>query len=178
MMSKIAPVTAFLIGVLLFSLYVNPTYTGSIASAQAAIAGDDQALTASAQYAQKQNELVSAEKSIDPDALVRLEQFLPDSVNNVGLILDLDALAARDGLTLTSINVAAGQSEAATTVSSAPYGSVDMSLSASGSYRAFRSFLASIEQSSRLLDVRQLNVSGSDTGVYTYTMNLRLYWLH
>jgi Tfp pilus assembly protein PilO len=187
MMSKIGPIVAFIVALLIFFIYVNPTYTGSIATEQSTITNDNQALAAAAQYSQKQNELISAEKNItanSPDALTRLDKLLPDSVNNVGLILDLDALAAKEGLTLTSINVAAGQLASdtggatnATAGDSASYGSVNLTLTASGSYAAFRNFLSSLEHSARLLDVTNLGVAGSDTGVYTYNMTVRLYWL-
>ena len=37
--------------------------------------------------------------------------------------------------------------------------------------------MAGIEKSLRLLDVQDLVVKGSDTGVYTYQMHIRFYWL-
>lgn len=177
MISKLLPLFAFIVALLTFFLYVDPTYTGEIGAKQLAIASDNQALAAATAYTTKENELISAEKQIDPDALARLTKFLPDSANNIGLIIDINALAAKDGITLSGINVA--QPTAATTPdpSSPAYSSVDMTLSALGSYSAFHTFLSSIEKSARLLDITKLSVSGSDTGVYTYDMSLRLYWL-
>ncbi|MBI2025438.1 hypothetical protein HYT04_01465 [Candidatus Kaiserbacteria bacterium] len=58
-----------------------------------------------------------------------------------------------------------------------PIGSVDLSLSAIGTYSSLQAFLVGIENSARLIDVRDIVVKGSDTGVYTYQMTLRLYWL-
>jgi hypothetical protein len=40
-----------------------------------------------------------------------------------------------------------------------------------------QTFLTGIEKSARLLDVQDILVTGSDTGVYTYQMTMRLYWL-
>lgn len=180
MMSRILSILAFVIAVLVFFLYVEPTYTGSIAASEAAITSNKQALVAAAQYTAKENQLISAESQIDPAALAKLATFLPDSADDVGLILDLDALAAKDGLNLTGIDVAAPSSQASSAASSqngAPYGSVDLTLTAVGSYPAFREFLSSIESSARLLDIRDLSVKGSNTGVYTYGMTIRLYWL-
>lgn len=178
-MSRLLPIIAFIAALLIFFLYVGPTYSGAIAKKEAAIAADDQALTAASQYAAKENELISAENNIDPAALDRLSGFLPDSANDVGLILDIDALAAKDGLNLTSIDVASQQNQPAggQANSGTPYNSLDLTLSATGTYGSFRAFLASIEQSSRLLDIEDLTVKGSATGVYTYTMTIRLYWL-
>ena len=50
-------------------------------------------------------------------------------------------------------------------------------LSAVGTYPSLKSFLAGVERSARLLDVQSLSVKGSETGVYTYEIKLRLYWL-
>ena len=105
-------------------------------------------------------------------------------MDNVGLILDLNALAARSGLLLSNIDVMkndTGSSNNATGALSAigvsPVSSIDLSLSAVGSYTAFREFLTGVERSARLLDVLDITVKGSETGVYTYKMKLRLYWL-
>ena len=58
-----------------------------------------------------------------------------------------------------------------------PVRSADLSLSAIGTYSALQAFLAGIEKSARLLDVRNIVVNGSDTGVYSYKVTIRLYWL-
>jgi hypothetical protein len=109
-------------------------------------------------------------------------------VDNVGIILDLNALAARSGLALSNVDVLSssqtGSSGASQTSDGSlpaggesPVGYVDLSLSAKGTYPALQGFMRGIEQSARLLDVRDLVVKGSDTGVYTYQMTIRLYWL-
>jgi Tfp pilus assembly protein PilO len=167
---------------------VNPTWFGEIATTKAAIASDDQALVAANQYTAQQNELTSAKNAIDPADLARLSVFLPDSVDNVGLILDLNALAARSGLSLSNIDVSANtpsssgsasvNNGALPTVATSPVSSADLSLSAIGTYSALQNFLQGIEKSARLLDAKDIVISGSDTGVYTYKMTLRLYWLH
>jgi hypothetical protein len=108
---------------------------------------------------------------------------LPDSVDNVGLILDLNALAARSGLSLSNIDVtknAAASSDASGALPVArvnPTGSIDLSLSAVGTYAALQTFLVGIEKSIRLIDVQDIVVKGSDTGLYTFQMKLRIYWL-
>jgi Tfp pilus assembly protein PilO len=178
-MNRILPIVAFIAALAIVFFYVEPTYAGAITTREAAISSDNQTLAAAAQYTTKQNQLVSAENQIDPAALSRLSTFLPDSAGDVGLILDLDALAARDGLNLTSVDVATDDTSDTSSASAptTPYASLDLTLSAIGSYSSFRSFLSSIEQSERLLDVEDLTVKGSNTGIYTYTMTLRLYWL-
>ena len=184
MNSRALPLLGLIVAIGIFFAYVNPQWNGPIAAANAAIASDNQALAASADYSQRQNELASARNAIDPTNLSRLTTLLPDSVDNVGLILDLNALAARSGLSLSNVDVANSSSNgsnasgaAAGSGATSPVGSVDLSLSAVGTYSALEAFLAGIESSARLLDVRDLAVKGSSTGVYVYQMTIRLYWL-
>lgn len=186
MNDRILPLLALLLALGIFFLYVNPAWSGSIAETKAAIALDDQALDAANQYAAQQNTLASSRNAIDPSYLTRLSTFLPDSVDNVGLILDLNALAARSGFSLSNIDVisnatagggSATPSQGLPAIGMNPVGSIDLSLSAAGTYGALQSFLAGVERSARLLDVRDIVVKGSDTGVYNYQMSIRLYWL-
>jgi Tfp pilus assembly protein PilO len=183
----ILPILAFAVAIAIFFAYVNPTWFGPIAVAKAAIASDNQALAAANQYTAQQNQLLSERNAIDSADLARLSVFLPDSVDNVGLILDLNALAARSGLSLSNIDVSANtpassgsanNTGAVPTTATSPVSSADLSLSAVGTYPALQNFLQGVEKSARLLDARDIVITGSDTGVYTYKMTLRLYWLH
>jgi hypothetical protein len=190
MNSRILPIVALFAAVGIFFGYVNPAWSGTIADTKAAIALDDQTLAAADEYARKQDALATARAAIDPANLTRLSVLLPDSVDNVGLILDLNALAARSKLSLSNVDVIttnSGANKGASSNATAPgtsplgdqnpVGSVNLSLSAVGTYSALQSFLSGIERSARLLDVQDLVVRGSDTGVYAYQMILRLYWL-
>lgn len=185
MNSRILPSIALMISIGIFFAYVRPVWSGPIAETKVAIENNKLALKAADEYKARENELASERAAIDPSNLARMETFLPDSVDNVGLILNINALAARSGLSLANIDVVRNvsgstESTAKGSVSTTrvnPVGSVDLTLSAVGTYPALQSFLAGIEKSARLLDVRDIVVTGSDTGVYNYKMTLRLYWL-
>jgi Tfp pilus assembly protein PilO len=184
MNNRILPILAFSIAIGIFFAYVSPTWSEQIVATRAAIALNDAALASAKTYTIKQNALASERSNIDPANLERLTTLLPDSVDNVGLILDINALAARSGLSLVSIDVTAEDSGTkssasgalATTVVNAT-GSINLSLSALGTFSSFQAFLDGIEKSARILDIRDLTVKGSDTGVYSYQITLRLYWL-
>lgn len=190
MNSRILPILALLIAIGIFFSYVSPTWSGSIAETKATIAADDQALAAAREYKDQQNQLALERDAINAKDLSRLAVFLPDSVDNVGLILNLNALAARSGLSLSNVDVTSndgqgqnGSSQQADNIGTGTtrnevVSSVDLSLSAVGSYKALQNFLQEVERSQRLLDVHDLTVTGSGTGVYKYEMKLRLYWLH
>lgn len=179
MRSRVLPVLALLVATLIFFMYTKQVYEGSVQMHKQKIAEDESALRAAADYAENASRLLAEKDAMDQDALARLEKMLPDSVDNVQAILDLDGLAESTGIALASIDVSRASALEATEESAdqSLVGSVQVSLSGKGTYAAFQKFLKGIETSQRLLDITDLSVSGSDTGVYTYQLSARLYWL-
>lgn len=173
----------------LFFWYINPTYTGAITTLNGQIHKYDSALAAAKEFKAKEARLLSERAAISPAALERIETFLPDSVDNVQLILDLDAIAARAGVQLSNFDIkvtnpsntegaASGGIAPLALDSGQPVDSLDLSVNATGSYMAFRTFLAATEASLRPLDIVQLALKDSTNGVYTYQITFRIYWLH
>ena len=208
--SRLIPILLIVGAGALFIAYTQPTYGGSIATLKTEIRDLDMALDAAEQFKMKEVELTRQRNLISPEQLARLDAFLPDSVDNVQLIVDLNSLAVRSGVVLSDFDIA-GSSDTEETESAqatgapmpgaadpmaagsavAPIGSpatlaltagqptesLELSVAATGSYAAFRTFLAGVEQSLRPLDVVELSVDDSNTGVYTYDITFRLYWL-
>lgn len=195
MISRLFPALLLIIAVALYFGYISPTRAGSIAETKAQIASYESALEAAERFKQKENELIIAKAAIPTEDLARLEAFLPDGVNNVQIILDLNALAARAGLTLSDFDTGEGDNASEGTpplsdggaitdpvtglplAEGMPVDSLDMTITATGTYESFRSFLEGVESSLRLLDVVGVTVTDSETGVYTYEITTRLYWL-
>lgn len=192
-MQRLLPFIALLVAIGLFFLYVRPTYSGVIADTKQKIASYDSALAAADRFNQKEAQLTQAKAKISPDSLARLNEFLPDGVDNVQLILDLDALAARSGMTLSNFDIQNQDTSGNTSTAQGPSGtipqtglslsantpvdSLDLTFKGTGTYASFRTFLAGMENSLRPLDVMNLNVQESGTGVYQYDMTVRIYWL-
>ena len=206
--SRIVPILLVIGAIGLFIGYTQPTYGGSITALKDEITSLDSALNAAEQFKLKEAQLTQQRNAMAGEQLERLEAFLPDSVDNVQLIVDLNSLAARSGVQLSEFNIVGGDTGSNTTSStntgvaplaaagaaagpgamtpqsntlalqtSEPTESLELSVSATGSYAAFRTFLAGVEQSLRPLDVIELSVQDSETGVYTYDITFRLYWL-
>lgn len=170
-----------ILAVVLFFGYVNPTWNGAIAETKNDIDKYEEALQAAKAYTDRQAVLVGKRNEITQENHARIENFLPNAVDNVRLILALNALASRSGFALSNIDVSAGAAASASggfeKAEVSPVSSIDLTLSAVGSYAGLLRFLEGVEKSQRLLDVRDLVVTGSNSGVYTFTMILRLYWL-
>jgi len=189
MMYRLIPILMLLGAVGLFLGYVQPTYTVDIAALTSEIRDYDAALAAAKQFKEKEIELTQQQATIPSDQLARLDAFLPDSVDNVQLILDLNSLATRSGVQLSEFDIVGmdddgqessepGTPQAAFPLESDdPVESIELSFSATGTYLAFRTFLDGVEASLRPLDIVELSIQDSQTGVYTYDITLRLYWL-
>lgn len=202
-MSRLLPLIAIIFAIALFFLYIKPTYSGPISDTRSQIASYDDALAAADRFQQKEAQLTQQRAQIPADSLTRLSEFLPDGVDNVQLILDLDALAARSGITLSDFNTQSDSNSSNVSANSTPQAvpsaqplggniptlgqgnltgnspvdSLNLTFKASGTYPAFRAFIAGVENSLRPLDVTDLQVSQSDTGVYAYAVTVRIYWL-
>lgn len=181
-MSRIIPVILVLIAIGLFFGYINPTYTGSVAKLRSEIQSFNDALIAANTFKEKENEITAQRSAISEEGIARVEAFLPDGVDNVQLILDLNSLASRSGITLSNFDIAASPEEqkGGDTLALASDGSIeslDLSVSATGNYASFKSFLTGVEWSLRPLDIIDLSIDDSNTGVYTYNITFRIYWL-
>jgi hypothetical protein len=187
-MSRLFPFIVVLLAIGLFFGYVRPAWEGEVAETRAEIASYNNALEAAARFQQKQAALEQERNKLPPEQLERLNTFLPDSVDNIQLIVDLNALASRSGVTLSNFvtssvpnesNLGGNSSSNGTLTSNVPpVDSLTLTMSAAGTYSSFRTFLSGIEQSLRPLDLVGLVVTNSETGVYTYQITLKFYWLH
>ena len=179
-MSRIVPVVLILAALGIFFGYVNPTYSGNVATLREEIRSYDAALKAAEDFRKKEAELLLERNGISQDGLARVESFLPDGVDNVQLILDLNALASRSGISLSDFDIAAPAAAQGGTLeleSEDAVESLDLTVRATGTYGGFKTFLQGAEWSLRPLDLVSLEIQDSQTGVYTYQMVFRIYWL-
>lgn len=182
MMQRLIPLVFLLMAAGIAVLYINPTYTVAIAEKKDQLRIYDDALIAADKFTAQRTSLAQKKAEISKDDIERIEAFLPDDVKNVQLILDLNTLAKKSGLTAKSWGVENAQGSSGTEQGSVETtdvtDSLKLTLSASGSYSAFRAFLDAVEKSLRLIDVMSVSVkAGTGTGVYDYEIVFRLYWL-
>jgi Tfp pilus assembly protein PilO len=174
-MTRLLPALAMIGAVALGFMYVSPAYSKAIPSIHEAMARKDSALEKAGEFEKRRNDLQEKRAAASTEDITRIEEFLPDSVDNIQLILDLTALASRSSVQLTKIEVA--RQAAASVTEGSLSGHIDVNLEIAGTYTAFSGFIKAIEESARLIDVTALRIVASDTGVYTYNLTLRIYWL-
>lgn len=181
-MKTLLPVLFVVIAGGIFFGFIDPAYS-RVKELRAEEETFDAALSRSRELQEVRDQLLSRYNTFSPTNLERLEKLVPDTVDNVRLILDLDGIAARYGTRVRNVSLETGDGRAARGKggqigeSDARYGSLSMSFSVAGSYDDFRAFLLDLEQSLRLADVVSISFSSAASGIYEYQVGLKTYWL-
>jgi len=174
----------------MFFLFTQPTYD-KVKVANASIAQYDAALEKASELQARKQELLSRYNAFNPTDREKLEKLLPDHVDNVRLILDLDSLAGKHNIAVQNV-VVSGQTGAVGTQSAVgaigaskqKYDSLTLTFTTQGTYQTFQEFMADLELSLRIVDLVSLkiaSITSSDARaaepLYTYTLTIRTYWL-
>ncbi|MBI2030213.1 type 4a pilus biogenesis protein PilO [Candidatus Kaiserbacteria bacterium] len=174
----------------IFFLYTKPSYD-TITEQQTKIAQYDQALDKAAQLQQLKQALLSRYNAFDPNDVDRLQKMLPDHVDNIGLILDLNSLASQHGMSLENVDVtntgsaATDSTSASATIGSnqQDYESLTLRFTTHSTYPNFETFMRNLEASLRIVDLVSLSITtGGGSGVggatlYQYQVTIKTYWL-
>ena len=126
----------------------------------------------------------------------RLDKMIPNTVDNIRLIIDLNSVALRRGFSLRNIRATASGSnskQAATpTVQVSNSGSqgvangsiptptldtVTVSFSVTAPYQQFIDLLKDLEANLRIMDITHLTVAAGQGGMYDFGVELKTYWL-
>ncbi len=166
-------------------LYTNPSYQ-AMKELQDGAGSYDTALTKSQELKKVRDQLISKRNTFEPANIQKLEKILPDNVDNIRLVIDINNIAARHGLTLKDVQLgnvsdaADTRSAAAVGASSSAVGSVELGFSLSASYENLLAFLVDLEHSLRVIDVEELSfqVAQAAGGDNSYDFTIRTFWLH
>lgn len=181
----------------IFFLYTQPTYD-QVKATQGQIASYDAALQKAAELQQLKQTLLQRYNSFNPNDLDRLQKLLPDHVDNIALMMDLDNLANHYNMVLENVQVSApagGSTQTAVGVigegGRQKYDSLTISFSTQGTYQSFITFMKGLESSLRIVDMVSFTLSPQETGtntttpqigagkepIYSYSLTIRTYWL-
>lgn len=156
---------------------VNGQYSEAIENANRLIRVRDEVLT-------KYNAITVADHD-------RLDKMLPNTVDNIRLIIDLNSVAGRRGVSISNIKASASsEANAANSSGAVSYAStepgsiptpildtVNISFSVSAPYREFVAFMRDLEANLRVMDLTHLTVAVGEGGTYDFGVELKTYWL-
>lgn len=182
-MKTIVSIILIVCGGLIFFLFTNPRVQ-AVQALRAEEQRFDEALTRSKELGALRDELLTKYNAIPTADLEKINALLPDAVDTVRLIIEINGIAARHGMTLLDIsvgNVETGSADSGATLgpSRMPYGSVSLGFSVVATYDRFRAFLADLERNLRILDVDSISFSEADTrtGLTTFGVSFNTYWM-
>jgi Tfp pilus assembly protein PilO len=184
-MSKIVPIIFLVTSGLLFFFVIDPMYNGKgsddlgIKGILQEKAAYDDVLSRARDLQSKRDELRARYNSISAADKTRLEQLLPDTLDNVKLVLDIDRIASRQGLRIKNIavNSSAGVEKNSIIPDEKGYGTATITFSISAPYDVFLSFLGDLEDGLRLIDITTLGINPKDPKAFDYSVTFKTYWL-
>lgn len=182
-----------------FFVFANPLFS-DINALKAQAVSYDQALANSKALENARDTLTQEENSISPDDLDRLEKLLPDNVDNIRLILEIEKVAQPYGMVLKDVKYDATQIaktgadaadsqvvQSGDTAAMNPkdYGIWNLQFTTEGTYDSFLSFLRDLESNLRIIDIANIQFqsnsgSGATPGLiqsYRYQFTIKTYWL-
>ncbi len=171
----------------LFVMYTNPTYQGpeGVKNLQAQVSAFDEALNKAQELKSSRDKLISKRNTFSAENVQKLERILPDNVDNIRFVIDINGIAARRNLSLKNVSLGtvsdskSSRSSLAVGSSGDPVGSAEISFALVATYDDFLSFLQDLEHSLRLVDIEKISFKSSDIGdKYEYSLTIRTYWLH
>ncbi|MDD5050404.1 MAG: type 4a pilus biogenesis protein PilO [Candidatus Pacebacteria bacterium] len=180
MFKTLTPIILLIASIGLFFGFIDPQYK-QIQAKRAKLAQYDEALGKSKDLTNRRIELSEKYKSITDDDRVRLSKMLPNAVDNVRLILDIDSIAKLHGMKIRNTKIDQGPSldekNNPLIVDERKYGSIGLGFSVTSSYSNFINFLDDLEHSLRITDIVSLSLRPQKVGVYDFAIDLKTYWL-
>jgi Tfp pilus assembly protein PilO len=186
-MNIITSIILIIISIGTFFIYIDPTYQGanlpndklSVKDLLAKDAKYQKALADTNMIRENRQKLQDKKAQFDLVDLERLEKLLPNNIDNIKLVIDMNQIAQSHGLVLKNIKLdtAAKLETGKIGQDNSKYGTVGLSFTVTSSYDNFQNFLGDLEKSLRLVDITDLSVTSNDTGVYDFSVGLKTYWL-
>lgn len=177
-----------------FFFFTNPIYK-NVLTIREQIDFYNQALTNSKALETERDKLTQKYNSFDPEKLDRLEKLLPDNVDNIRLILEIEKIASPYGMAIKDVRYDTTSETKDSTqivgknvkaVSSKSYGILNFEFSTQGTYNNFINFIKDLENNLRIVDISSIQFSSSSSSIglnpklleaYKYNFSIKTYWL-
>lgn len=167
----------------MFLGFINPQYQ-DFKGLQTEVVRRDEALKNARNLRTIRDGLLERKNKITPAQIDQLNKLLPDSVDTVRLIMDLNAIAASHNIVIRKIDFSKDDNNAATRDSGivgpdqTPYGSLSLNFAMAATYESFMQFLDDVEQSLRIIDIDSVDVNSVREGDrYDFQVTAKTYWL-
>ena len=170
-----------ILAVIMFLSFVDPTYK-EIKVLAAENEEFDEALDRSRELQSVRDDLLSKYNTFSTENLNKIEKLLPDNVDNVRLILDLDGIASQYGIVIKGLTILGDNSSNESgdvVIATTNLGEIELSFNVDASYEDFKRFMKDLEQSLRIVDMKKLTITPKIQGedLFGFGLNIKTYWL-
>lgn len=174
----LAPIIFVITAIGLFFGYIDPGYN-QIEALRAEEERYDEALDKSRELQRVRDQLLAKYNSLSSEDLERLQKLLPDNVDNVRLILDLDSIASKYDMRVRNVAISRGIGQTSGTIgpNTGSHNSFLLTFAVTATYENFLLFIQDLETSLRLVDVADVSFEASDTPELDFKISIRTYWL-
>ncbi|OGI58055.1 hypothetical protein A3C60_02345 [Candidatus Nomurabacteria bacterium RIFCSPHIGHO2_02_FULL_37_45] len=198
MIRFILPLALIGITISVFFVFTDPMYK-DIAQLRTQLASYNEALNNSKMLENERDKLTAKFNAINPENLMKLEKLLPENIDNIRLILEIEQVALPYGMVLKNIkyntikdiaqdasgDVATPQGGGVGEAMNKDYGIWDLEFSTTGTYSNFINFTKDLEKNLRIVDISSIEFSSNiNSGpnsslpeVYQYNFKIKTYWL-
>lgn len=182
-----------------FFIFTVPLYK-NVSQERRQVSSYNEALDNSKALEAERDKLTEKYNSINPENLLKIQKLLPDNVDNIRLILEIEKIALPYGMTLKDVKYdnnskdtkspesqtenSPSQKES-TINSNKNYGVWNLEFSTQGTYHNFISFIKDLENNLRIVDISSIQfTSSAELGLnpslpeaYKYSFIIKTYWL-
>jgi Tfp pilus assembly protein PilO len=187
-MKFLMPIILIGISLGVFFVFTNPIYD-DISHLRTQVASYNEALDNSKALENERDKLTAKYNSINRDDLAKLQTLLPENVDNIRLVLEIEQLALPYGMVLkdikynttteqdlkksnTAASLGAVQGGGLTQISRKDYGVWDLEFSTTGTYNNFLNFTKDLESNLRIVDISSIVFSSASSSDINTKINL------
>lgn len=171
--------------------YIKPQLD-SINAKRAELSTYNGALKKAEELREARDKLLETYNNLDASKVERVKRMVPEGIDNVKLAIEIDSLASKMGLGLKGIDIkdptgASTSKRAPVSLTNSdlqgPYGTATITFTVVGSYAKFNEFLANLETSLRLIDIKGItfiaprSTIAKDKDLFEFQVTVDTYWL-
>jgi hypothetical protein len=181
MFRTLTPIFSIVIAVAVFFFFAQPMFS-EIKVVQDETNEYRIAVEKASEFNQLLQSLISKRNAFSARERERLEALVPDNIDEVKLLVDLEGIAKSHGMLLGNIMVseltpatATADDEGSRIDSRESFSSVDISFDVIGNYEQLRSVLTDIERSLVLMEIVNITFESSSFDLQQYSITVRAY---
>lgn len=179
-----------------YFLYTQPIYTEA-KEVKAEVVKLDEAVTKLNAALKKKDNLATTYNALDTSLVARLNKLMPDNLDNIKLIIDVDRTAKQYGTILNAVKFDVDQqakNDAKATASSATtstvrdnktaleakkdYNNFSLTMTFTGTFANFTKLVSDMEKNLRIIDITSVTFDAQDAkDIYKFEVKARIYWL-